>query len=105
MNNTNYTDFCINGQCFPLMADSHILPPMDSLYYGLRLCIHGILGTSGVLLNVVCIFLLLKTKLVKQWTYGMILNFCLSDLVFLTNIVVMFLPGVITERWVRLRDV
>ena len=91
---------CLDVACYPLMKNAHVVPPITAVYFGFRLFLHGALATCGVILNLICILVLVKSRLIKQWTYGMVMNFCLSDLLFCITNVIGFLPGLINGRYV-----
>ena len=65
--------------------------------YG-RIIAFGIFGGLGVICNVLSIFVLVKSKLIKLWTYGLVLNLTVADLLLCTNGLITWLPGVILGR-------
>ena len=74
------------------------LPESTMLEFLERLLAWGIFGGLGVTNNILSIFVLVKCRLTRIWTYGLILNLSVADLMFCTNSLVFWLPGVLLGR-------
>ena len=77
---------------------AHLLPPDSATEHALKYLIFGGVGFMGVITNLLAICVLLKGRLYKHWTYGMILNLAFSDLLLSLCVFCFFLPNAITER-------
>ena len=75
-----------------------IVPKSTEAYYGVRVVTWGVFGWGGMISNAICAAVLIRSKLIKSWTYSMILSHCISDFIFCLHAGIMRFPGVIMER-------
>ena len=90
------SDFDPNEPISAVPYDLAFLMPQSSVGFKVvRTITWGILGIVGMISNVLCASVIIKAKLYKSWTYGMILNLCVSDFIFCLKATVLTFPGVI----------
>jgi hypothetical protein len=63
-----------------------------------RLVLFGLIAGFGVLANLTSLVVLVTGRLYKQWTYAMLLNVTVCDLMFCLIALVAYLPGVVLNR-------
>ena len=95
MSNQTQAKWSSNG--VPL-EQAWTLPELSTLEYLEQILAWGVLASLGVMTNILSIFVLVKSRLRKIWTYGLILNLSIADLLFCTNSLVLWLPGVLLGR-------
>ena len=71
---------------------SHLLPEATVGQFTLQMITYGVLSIFGVITNCLSIFVLAKGQLLANWTYGMILNLSISDLVLCLDGCMLHLP-------------
>ena len=82
------------------IENAHLLPASPVLDFGFRVVINSVLPFLGIITNVLNIIVILKCKLSKNWTYGMIIHLSVADLLNCLNKVMFFLPGLVMGRLV-----
>ena len=75
-----------------------LLPESSKLEYGIRIFSYGVIAGLGLITNSLSIAVILLGKLHKNWTYCMVMNLSVTDLVLSLNYVMFWLPGVIMDK-------
>ena len=74
------------------------LPDSTRLEMGMRTLSYGALAIVGLLMNLVSVGVIVKGKLYKNWTYVMLMNLCLADILLCVTYIIFFLPPVVMAR-------
>ena len=99
--NTSSLQVFIPGLFAPLEY-AHSILPSPKLDFIIRCMTFTLVAPFGFVANILSIFVLLKGKLVKSWTFGMILNLSITDLLMCGHIVICYTPWFFLGRLVQL---
>ena len=73
---------------------AYLMPSGTQAEYVARIFCVGIVSSLGVITNTLSACVLIKGKLVKNWTYGMILNLTVTDWMLCLASICLRLPAV-----------
>ena len=81
---------------YAVPLDFYFLIPNEN--FAARIILFGFIAGIGIPLNIISLVMLVKSRLVKSWTFGMIFNVTLSDLLLTLSAFVFFMPSVAEGR-------
>ena len=96
MNSTQNTSTSFSDDLIP----EYFVTITTHAEYVTRIFCTGVLVMFGIVTNVLKIVVLIKGRLLKNWTYGMMLNLAVSDLIICVTGLVFFFPCVVMDRYV-----
>ena len=89
-----------SSDVYPLslpLDQAHLMKPDTRREFAWKCLIFGVLASVGTVLNALSIFVLLKSRLFKRWTFGIVLNLSLADLTICVDCVTLYLPPMIVD--------